>query len=55
MPGEVNEGTVVIVGVGIAGLAAARQFMSFDFRVVVLEGRSRPGRRVYTQKNEKEG
>ncbi|XP_044473727.1 lysine-specific histone demethylase 1 homolog 2-like [Mangifera indica] len=55
MPEEVNEGTVIIVGAGLAGLAAARQLMSFGFRVVILEGRSRPGGRVYTQKMGKKG
>ncbi|KAJ0103074.1 hypothetical protein Patl1_04557 [Pistacia atlantica] len=55
MPEEVNEGTVIIIGAGLAGLAAARQLMSFGFRVVVLEGRRRPGGRVYTQKMGKKG
>ncbi|XP_020214682.1 lysine-specific histone demethylase 1 homolog 2 [Cajanus cajan] len=47
---EPTEGTVVVIGAGLAGLAAARQLLSFGFKVVVLEGRSRPGGRVYTQK-----
>ncbi|KAG7953680.1 hypothetical protein I3843_12G121500 [Carya illinoinensis] len=50
MPGEAMEGSVIIVGAGLAGLAAARQLLSFGFKVVVLEGRHRPGGRVYTQK-----
>lgn len=50
MPEEATEGSVVIVGAGLAGLAAARHLMSLGFKVVVLEGRNRPGGRVYTQK-----
>lgn len=46
---------VVIIGAGMAGLAAARQLMSLGFRVVVLEGRSRPGGRVLTRKVVGEG
>ncbi|XP_057729449.1 lysine-specific histone demethylase 1 homolog 2 [Arachis stenosperma] len=47
---EANEGTVIVIGAGLAGLAAARQLLSFGYKVVVLEGRNRPGGRVYTQK-----
>ncbi|KAJ1395495.1 Winged helix-like DNA-binding domain superfamily [Sesbania bispinosa] len=47
---ESTEGTVVVIGAGLAGLAAARQLLSFGYKVVVLEGRNRPGGRVYTQK-----
>ncbi|XP_074302158.1 lysine-specific histone demethylase 1 homolog 2-like [Silene latifolia] len=50
IPEEASEGSVVIIGAGLAGLAAARQLLSFGFKVIVLEGRSRPGGRVYTQK-----
>ncbi|KAK4768050.1 hypothetical protein SAY87_003191 [Trapa incisa] len=49
-PQETFEGSVVIIGAGLAGLAAARQLLSFGLKVVVLEGRNRPGGRVYTQK-----
>lgn len=52
---EATEGTVVVIGAGLAGLAAARQLLSFGYKVVVLEGRNRPGGRVYTQKMGHEG
>ncbi|KMT17612.1 hypothetical protein BVRB_2g035630 isoform A [Beta vulgaris subsp. vulgaris] len=51
-PAEPNKGTVIIIGAGLAGLAAARQLMRFGFKVTVLEGRKRPGGRVYTKKME---
>ncbi|KAL5232294.1 hypothetical protein ABZP36_031070 [Zizania latifolia] len=40
--------SVLVVGAGLAGLAAARQLLRFGLRVLVLEGRSRPGGRVFT-------
>lgn len=43
---------VIVVGAGLAGLAAARQLMAFGFKVTVLEGRRRAGGRVYTKKLE---
>ncbi|KAK7262722.1 hypothetical protein RJT34_30302 [Clitoria ternatea] len=55
LPEQPTEGTVVVIGAGLAGLAAARQLMSFGYKVVVLEGRTRPGGRVYTQKMGCEG
>lgn len=55
VPEEEMEGSVVIIGAGLAGLAAARQLQSFGFKVVVLEGRDRPGGRVYTQKMGQKG
>lgn len=55
IPEEASEGSVVIIGAGLAGLAAARQLLSFGFKVIVLEGRNRPGGRVYTQKMGEKG
>ncbi|XP_057249900.1 lysine-specific histone demethylase 1 homolog 2 [Beta vulgaris subsp. vulgaris] len=55
IPEEASEVSVVIIGAGLSGLAAARQLLSFGFKVVVLEGRDRPGGRVYTQKMGKKG
>ncbi|KAH0654078.1 hypothetical protein KY289_031756 [Solanum tuberosum] len=50
LPEEPSEVSVIIVGAGLAGLAAARQLKSFGFKVSILEGRHRPGGRVYTEK-----
>ena len=46
----IEKGNVVIVGAGLAGLVAARQLVFMGFKVVVLEGRTRPGGRVRTKK-----
>jgi monoamine oxidase len=45
-----DQGTVIVVGAGCAGLAAARQLRMRGYRVVVVEGRKRPGGRVHTVK-----
>ncbi|KAJ3695820.1 hypothetical protein LUZ60_001197 [Juncus effusus] len=42
--------TVLIIGAGLAGLSAARHLLSLGFKVAVIEGRSRPGGRVFTKK-----
>jgi monoamine oxidase len=39
---------VIVVGAGVAGLAAAADLVSAGFNVVVLEARNRTGGRVYT-------
>ncbi|OIT08256.1 PREDICTED: protein FLOWERING LOCUS D-like [Nicotiana attenuata] len=52
IPAEPSKGSVMIIGAGLAGLAAARQLMLFGFKVTVLEGRKRAGGRVYTKKME---
>jgi hypothetical protein len=40
-------GTAVVVGAGVAGLAAARALRAAGWRVVVVEARARPGGRVH--------
>ncbi|GLJ33375.1 hypothetical protein SUGI_0671400 [Cryptomeria japonica] len=52
IPEKFTKANVVIIGAGLAGLAAARQLMAFGFTVAVVEGRNRPGGRVYTRKLE---
>jgi hypothetical protein len=46
--GKRAKGTVVVLGAGLAGLAAARQLQAFGHKVVVVEARGRPGGRVHT-------
>ncbi|KAK6156339.1 hypothetical protein DH2020_010587 [Rehmannia glutinosa] len=46
---EPRQPNVIVVGAGLAGLAAARQLMTFGFKVTILEGRRRAGGRVYTK------
>lgn len=52
IPVEPTKENVIIIGAGLAGLAAARQLMCCGFKVVVLEGRKRSGGRVYTKRME---
>ncbi|CAM0148248.1 unnamed protein product [Urochloa decumbens] len=41
--------SVLIVGAGFAGLGAARHLIGLGFKVAVIEGRLRPGGRVFTK------
>ncbi|KAK3025909.1 hypothetical protein RJ639_042382 [Escallonia herrerae] len=49
---EPSKSNVIVIGAGLAGLAAARQLMVLGYKVTVLEGRKRAGGRVYTKKME---
>ncbi|XP_022892602.1 protein FLOWERING LOCUS D-like isoform X2 [Olea europaea var. sylvestris] len=52
IPLKPSKRSVIVIGAGLAGLAAARQLMTFGFKVTVLEGRKRAGGRVYSKKLE---
>jgi len=43
-----TRGTVIVVGAGCAGLSTARQLRCWGYRVIVVEGRNRPGGRVFS-------
>ncbi|KAK4424324.1 Lysine-specific histone demethylase 11 [Sesamum alatum] len=47
---EMPKGSVIVIGAGLSGLVAARQLIFLGFKVLVLEGRARPGGRVRTKK-----
>lgn len=47
-PGAVTKKRVIVIGAGLAGLAAARDLKARGHDVVVLEGRDRIGGRVWT-------
>ncbi|KAL6501222.1 Lysine-specific histone demethylase 1 1 [Orobanche hederae] len=48
--GEMPKGSVIVIGAGLSGLVAARQLIFLGFKVIVLEGRARPGGRVRSKK-----
>ncbi|CAA3018123.1 FLOWERING LOCUS D [Olea europaea subsp. europaea] len=52
IPLKPSKPSVIVIGAGLSGLAAARQLMTFGFKVTVLEGRKRAGGRVYSKKLE---
>src|SRR5688572_22898102 len=43
-------GRVIVLGAGLAGLAAAHELDAAGFDVTILEARARPGGRVYTMR-----
>lgn len=45
-----DKGSVIVIGAGCAGLSAARQLRKKGYKVIVLEGRNRPGGRVHTER-----
>ncbi|GFP87059.1 lysine-specific histone demethylase 1 homolog 1 [Phtheirospermum japonicum] len=47
---EMPKGSVIVIGAGLSGLVAARQLIFLGFKVIVLEGRARPGGRVRSKK-----
>ena len=42
---------IVVIGAGMAGLAAARDLVARGFEVTVLEGRNRIGGRIHTDRS----
>ncbi len=49
-PGGRPRGQVVVIGAGVAGLAAAQELRARGYDVHVLEARDRPGGRVWTDR-----
>src|ERR1700761_3733834 len=49
MQNEPEEAEVIVIGAGMAGLAAARALAERGVRVTVLEARERVGGRVFTR------
>ena len=48
---KTSQASILIIGAGIAGLAAARELQSQGFKVTVLEGRDRTGGRIHTDRS----
>ena len=48
-----NDKEVLIIGAGVAGLAAARELSAAGRKVIVLEARNRIGGRIYTNHDQK--
>lgn len=44
-----TKGSVIVLGAGCSGLACARQLRQKGYKVIVVEGRNRPGGRVHTE------
>ncbi|XP_077348380.1 lysine-specific histone demethylase 2 [Lithobates pipiens] len=51
LPKEYHNKSVIIIGAGPAGLAAARELYNFGIKVLVLEARDRIGGRVWDDKS----
>ncbi len=50
-PSPETSADVIVIGAGIAGLAAAQDLQAQGFRVLVLEGRDRIGGRIWTERS----
>jgi len=48
LPPVIKRGKAIVIGAGIAGLAAAQQMQQFGMEVVILEARDRVGGRIAT-------
>lgn len=48
---KASTASVLIVGAGISGLAAAAESLKRGFQALVLEGRARPGGRIWTDRS----